>query len=337
MLLSDFDYHLPSELIARYPLAERSASRLLQLDRQTGAVTHGVFKDLLDWLQPGDLLVFNKSKVIPARLYGHKPTGGKIELLVERVISEHEVLAHMRSNKTPKSGAKLQLANNHEIELLARQGDLFKFRFSQPVLEVLHEVGHMPLPPYMEREDEELDLARYQTVYADTEGSVAAPTAGLHFDEALLAQLKAKGIEMAYVTLHVGAGTFQSVRAEVITEHKMHAEIVEVNQQVVAAVQTAKQRGARVVAVGTTSVRSLESASLSGKLQTFNGETDIFIYPGYQFQCIDAMVTNFHLPKSSLLMLVSAFAGRENILAAYQAAIAEGYRFYSYGDAMLIG
>lgn len=340
MKVSDFTFSLPDELIARYPQAQRSASRLLDLNASTGAVTHRQFTDLTDLLEPGDLLVFNDTRVIPARMLGQKVSGGKVEVLVERILGEHEVLAHVRCNRAPKPGTRFILENAVEAEVVAREDTLFKlvFHTQAPVLQVLEEYGHMPLPPYIDRPDESSDRERYQTVYNRKPGAVAAPTAGLHFDEAMLEALKAKGIEFAYVTLHVGAGTFQPVRVESIEDHVMHSEYAEVSADTIAAIEAARERGSRVVAVGTTSVRSLESmakASTDG-LQPFFAETDIFIYPGYEFEVVDALVTNFHLPESTLLMLVSAFATREHIVNAYAEAVRERYRFFSYGDAMFM-
>ena len=336
MKVSDFSFQLPDELIARYPLPERAASRLLCLDRDNGALDHGSFSDLPDLLLPGDLLVFNDTRVIPARLFGRKATGGRLEILIERVLDETEVLAHIRSSKSPGAGQVLHLDDGPDIAVLGRRDALFHLRFPEPVLPVLQRIGHIPLPPYMERGDDLADRERYQTVYARREGAVAAPTAGLHFDDGLFARLDSRGIERTFVTLHVGAGTFQPVRVENVTDHQMHSEYLEVSDEAVAAVERTKARGGRVVAVGTTSVRSLETASASGRLQPYQGETDIFIYPGYRFLCIDAMITNFHLPESTLIMLVSAFAGRDPVMRAYEEAIRQRYRFYSYGDAMLI-
>ncbi len=337
MNTSDFYFDLPNELIARFPLAKRSASRLLSVKRATGELAHGQFCDLLEHLEAGDLLVFNNTRVIPARLYGEKASGGKIEILVERVLSETDVLCHMRSSRSPKAGSKVVL-EGVEAEVLGREGALFVLRFhtDTPVLELLERVGHMPLPPYMERADIDSDKERYQTVYAKTPGAVAAPTAGLHFDDELLTKLKARGVNFAFVTLHVGAGTFQPVKVERIDEHQMHAEYIEVSQEVVDAVKATRAAGKRVVAVGTTSVRSLESASQEGEIAPFYGDSRIFIYPGYRFRSVDAIVTNFHLPESTLIMLVSAFAGREQTLNAYKEAVEQGYRFFSYGDAMFL-
>ncbi len=336
MQVSAFSFELPDSLIARHPLAQRRASRLLVLDGPTGEMTHRGFADLLDHVRSGDLMVFNNTRVIPARLFAQKETGGRLEVLVERVLDTHRVLAHIRSSKSPKPGSRIQVEGGGEAMMLARHDALFELEFAEEVLPLLERVGHMPLPPYIDRPDDSADRERYQTVYARRTGAVAAPTAGLHFDEALLAALREKGVETAFVTLHVGAGTFQPVRVERIEEHHMHSEWLEVGQDVVDAVAACRQRGGRVIAVGTTSVRSLESAARDGTLKAFSGDTDIFIYPGRPFHVVDALVTNFHLPESTLLMLVSAFAGYPETMAAYAEAVAEGYRFFSYGDAMFI-
>jgi len=336
MHVADFHFDLPESLIARHPLAERRGSRLLVLDGPTGALSHRHFGDLLDYVQPGDLMVFNDTRVIPARLFGQKASGGKLEILVERVLDEERVLAHVRSSKSPKPGSRILIDGGAEAEMVARHDALFELKFAEAVLPLLERVGHMPLPPYIDRPDEAEDRERYQTVYARKAGAVAAPTAGLHFDEPLLEAIRAKGVETAFVTLHVGAGTFQPVRVERIEEHHMHREWLQVDQGVVDAVTACRARGGRVIAVGTTSVRSLESAARDGELKAFAGETDIFLYPGRPFHVVDALVTNFHLPESTLLMLVSAFAGYRETMAAYATAVAEGYRFFSYGDAMFI-
>lgn len=340
MLVKDFSFELPEQLIASEPQAERSASRLLCMNKQNGTLSHYIFKDILQLLNPGDLLVFNNTRVIPARLFGQKDSGGKVEVLVERLLNEQRFLAHIRASKAPKVGTELLLEQEARVRMVARHDSLFELEYlaTEPVLSMLERLGHMPLPPYIARPDTEADKARYQTVYNQKPGAVAAPTAGLHFDEPLMAALQQKGIEFAYVTLHVGAGTFQPVRVDEIRAHKMHSEYFEVEQQVVDAIAACKARGNRVVAVGTTSVRSLESAAMQhgGVLAPFSGDTAIFIYPGYQFKVIDALITNFHLPESTLIMLVSALSSREHIMAAYQTAIAEKYRFYSYGDAMFI-
>lgn len=340
MQRQDFDYVLPDELIARTPAAERRGSRLLCLDGPTGTLEHRQFPELLDKLQAGDLMVFNNTRVIPARMFAQKTTGGRVEVLIERVLDEYSVLAHTRASKSPKAGSELVLDDGTRLKVTGRQGALFAISFPAPVLQVLEQHGHMPLPPYIDREDDALDRERYQTVYGEKQGAVAAPTAGLHFDDALLAQLRERGVELAFVTLHVGAGTFQPVRVDNITDHQMHSEVIDVDESVCQAVRAAKARGSRVIAVGTTSVRSLESAAQhapDGELiAPMQGDTDIFIYPGYQFKVIDGLLTNFHLPESTLLMLVSAFAGYQHTMAAYAAAVAEHYRFFSYGDAMFI-
>ena len=338
MKTSDFRFDLPEELIAQYPSSERSASRLLALDGDSGRVQDLQFTDLLSLLKPDDLLVFNNTRVMPARLLGQKETGGKVEVLVERVLDHQRVLAHVRSSKSPGVGRKLLLEQQVEAEVVARHEALFELSFpsTDSVVEMLETVGRMPLPPYIEREVDRADLERYQTVYAQHTGAVAAPTAGLHFDRAMLQKISDAGIETAELTLHVGAGTFQPVRVDDIRSHQMHSEVIEVSQQVCDQVKATRQRGGRVIAVGTTSVRALESASQNGEIEAYQGETDIFIYPGYQFRSVDAMVTNFHLSESTLLMLVSAFAGREHILNAYQHAIEQRYRFFSYGDAMFM-
>ena len=338
MRVADFQFELPDQLIARHPLAARRASRLLVLDGPTGALSHRQFPDLLEYLRPGDLMVFNDTRVIPARLFGHKASGGKLEILVERLLDSHRVLGHVRASKSPKPGTQILIDGGGAAEMLARHDALFELRFNEPVLALLERVGHMPLPPYIDRPDEDADRERYQTVYSDQSkaGAVAAPTAGLHFDDELLAAIRAKGVDTAFVTLHVGAGTFQPVRVERLEDHHMHSEWLEVGQEVVDAVNACKARGGRVVAVGTTSVRSLESAARDGVLKPFSGDTDIFIFPGRPFHVVDALVTNFHLPESTLLMLVAAFAGYLETMAAYRAAVAEGYRFFSYGDAMFI-
>lgn len=336
MRVADFNFELPDNLIARYPLQNRTASRLLMLDGSSGKIEHKHFADLLSYLNAGDLMVFNNTKVIAARLFGQKETGGKVEVLVERLLDTYKVLAHVKASKAPKEDTLIIFNEQIQATMLARHGSLFELIFNQPVLEVLEQIGHVPLPPYIDRNDELADKQRYQTVYAKNEGAVAAPTAGLHFDEALLVAIKEKGIDTAFVTLHVGAGTFQPVRVETIEDHHMHKEWLEVSAEVVEAINACKARGGRVIAVGTTSVRSLETAALEGELKPFTGDTDIFLYPGKPFHVVDALVTNFHLPESTLLMLVSAFAGYENIMNAYKVAVAEQYRFFSYGDAMFI-
>lgn len=338
MKVSDFDFILPNDLIARYPLENRTDSRLLCLEASAGSRAHRHFRDIESLLEPGDLLVFNDTRVIPARLFGQKETGGKVEILIERVRGAGECLAHIRASKAPRAGQAIILEDGTRLRVEGREDALFRLSLNdgEGLLSVLERLGHMPLPPYIERPDETSDRERYQTVYARAAGAVAAPTAGLHFDEALLQRLAEKGVRQAYVTLHVGAGTFQPVRVDHVEDHAMHSEWLEVGTETVAAVARARAEGRRVVAVGTTSVRALESAAARGELQPFQGETSIFIYPGYQFRVVDSLITNFHLPQSTLLMLVSAMAGREAVLAAYQDAIDERYRFFSYGDAMFI-
>jgi S-adenosylmethionine:tRNA ribosyltransferase-isomerase len=342
----DFHYDLPAELIAQHPLPERSASRLLCLDGNSGEIEHCGFSDLLEKIRPNDLLVFNNTRVIPARLWGQKETGGKLEILVERITGENTALAHVRCSKSPKPGSRILLSAKegeepgpHSLLVTGREDALFCLASDggPSIIKILGAIGHMPLPPYIAREDEVADRDRYQTVFARREGAVAAPTAGLHFTQGMLSALADKGVQQAQVTLHVGAGTFQPVRADDIADHKMHSEYLEVDERVCSAVKAARENGGRVIAVGTTAVRSLETASRqSGELQPYAGDTDIFIYPGYRFRAVDAIITNFHLPESTLLMLVSAFAGQAHIMTAYQQAIAEGYRFFSYGDAMLL-
>jgi S-adenosylmethionine:tRNA ribosyltransferase-isomerase len=333
MRISDFNYELPPKLIARYPAPDRRGSRLLHVG--DGFADLG-FADLPSVLRPGDLLVFNDTRVIKARLNGRKDTGGKAEILVERIESECVALAHVRASKAPKPGSLLLFAGGARAVVVGRDDDLFLLEFSTALLPYLEEHGDVPLPPYLERDADEADVERYQTVYATDPGAVAAPTAGLHFDEAMLAETLAAGVAHAHVTLHVGAGTFQSLRAEHIEENRLHSERVEVSEECCDAVAATRAAGGRVIAVGTTSVRALECASAGGELRPFSGETDMFILPGYEFRSVDAMLTNFHLPQSSLLMLVSAFAGKDRILAAYQHAVREKYRFFSYGDAMFL-
>lgn len=337
MKRTDFHYALPAELIAQLPLEQRSASRLLCFDRQSGFLSDRNFNDLAGLLNPGDLLVFNNTEVIPARLFGNKASGGRIEILVERLLSEKECLAQVRASKSPKPGGTLILEDGSRLQVLGREDSFFHLRaVGGDLMGLLQGLGHMPLPPYITREDTQGDRDRYQTVYAETPGAVAAPTAGLHFDQALLNQLKEAGIQSTTVTLHVGAGTFQPVRVDNIEDHHMHAEWLEVPQSACDAIAAARARGGRVVAVGTTAVRSLETAAQGGSLKPFSGDSRIFIYPPYQFRVVDAMITNFHLPESTLLMLVSAFAGRESTMAAYRHAVEQRYRFFSYGDAMLL-
>ena len=333
MLISDFDYDLPDELIAQYPATDRRGSRLLLLadeleDRQ--------FTDLPALLRPGDLLVFNDTRVIKARLVAIKDTGGRAEVLIERVEGERGALAQVRASKSPKAGSRLRFAGGVDAEVTGRDDEFFKLRFSAAVLPLLETFGEVPLPPYLKRTADENDSERYQTVYAKDPGAVAAPTAGLHFDTAMLEETLAAGASHAWVTLHVGAGTFQSLRAEQIEANHLHSERVIVDQACCDAVHATRAAGGRVIAVGTTSVRALESASSAGKLKPYTGETDLFIVPGYPFRSVDAMITNFHLPQSSLLMLMAAFAGKERILAAYRYAVRARYRFFSYGDAMFV-
>ncbi|MFT2109811.1 tRNA preQ1(34) S-adenosylmethionine ribosyltransferase-isomerase QueA [Marinomonas sp. 2405UD68-3] len=340
MRVSDYRFDLPDSLIARYPTEVRTSSRLLQLSGETGELSHRSFEQILDLVNPGDLMVFNNTRVIAARVFGQKASGGKLEVLVERLLSPYEILAHIRSSKSPKVGSDIVLGTDKgesvPVKMLGREGALFRLKFEEPILEVLERVGHIPLPPYLERPDEEFDRERYQTVYNEKPGAVAAPTAGLHFDDIILQKIKDKGVQVAFVTLHVGAGTFQPVKVEAVEDHQMHAEYIEVEQEVVDLVANTKAKGGRVIAVGTTSVRSLESASQSGVLESMTGDTSIFIYPGYIFKTVDAMITNFHLPESTLIMLISAFAGYSEVMNAYKAAIEEKYRFFSYGDAMFI-
>jgi len=333
MLISDFDYTLPEDLIARYPARERRDSRLLVVGDQNLDLG---FAELPSQLRAGDLLVFNDTRVIKARLHARKETGGKAEILIERVTGPGSALAHVRASKSPKPGGRLLLDGAASAQVIEREGDLFALEFSVDVLPFLDQFGDVPLPPYLEREANASDVDRYQTVYAQDPGAVAAPTAGLHFDDAMLEETLAMGVRHARVTLHVGAGTFQNLREEHIEENRLHSERVVVAQACVNAVNEARAAGGRVIAVGTTTVRSLECAAAGGELRSFSGETDLFIRPGYEFRVVDAMLTNFHLPQSSLLMLVAAFAGRERILDAYAHAVREKYRFFSYGDAMFL-
>lgn len=342
MKRSDFHFDLPPELIAHYPAEHRSASRMLCLNKNTGEVIHRAFLDIVSLLEPNDLLIMNNTRVIPARLFGQKETGGQVEILVERVLSDSEILVHLRSSRSPKPGSRITIDQAIELEMMAREGQFFHLKLltTGTVWELLENHGHMPLPPYIQREDQEEDAERYQTVYAKHPGAVAAPTAGLHFDEAILEALEKKGVKTAFVTLHVGAGTFQPVKVDSVEEHEMHSEYLEVSAEVCAAIKETKANGGRVIAVGTTSIRSLESAAqksaTSELIQPYRGDTDIFIYPGYEFKVVDALITNFHLPESTLIMLVSALAGREAVLSAYKQAAQEKYRFFSYGDAMFI-
>lgn len=334
----DFYYDLPEELIAQHPPRERTASRLLHLEGENGACHDRQFTELLSLLRPNDLMVFNDTRVIPARLFGRKSTGGQLEILLERFTPPRRVIAHVRASKAPKPGSQIVLDDGTLLDVVGRRDALFELEFPDglDVLDKLNQIGHMPLPPYIERSDEHEDRERYQTVFGKHLGAVAAPTAGLHFDDSMLDKISNLGVDTAFVTLHVGAGTFQPVRVDNILEHKMHAEIMHLNQSVCDQVATAKQRGGRVIAVGTTSVRCLETAAQSGTLLPYKGETDIFIYPGVHFNVVDCLITNFHLPESTLMMLVSAFAGYQHTMAAYQHAVKKAYRFFSYGDAMFI-
>lgn len=335
--LSDYDFELPLELIAQHPLPDRSASRLMTLNRFGSEFGHRVFSDLPKLLNPGDLLVFNESKVIPARFFGKKMSGGKVEFLIERILSDQTALSHLGSNRPIQPGTELVLENGSKVIVVDREEGFFKIQLVEGKWRsLLDEIGHIPLPPYITRASSKEDFDRYQTVYAQHDGSVAAPTAGLHFSQPLLQALAKRQVEFAFVTLHVGAGTFQPVRTENIEDHQIHQEWVDVDQSVCEKINAVRSQGRRVIAVGTTSVRALETASSSGKIAPYSGLTRLFIYPGYQFHSIDGLITNFHLPKSSLLMLVAAFAGYETMMQAYQMAIEEKYRFFSYGDGMFI-
>lgn len=337
MYTRDFSYDLPPELIAKVPLPQRSAGRLLVLDGQSGRIEDRYFGEIGDLIEPHDLLIFNDTQVIPARLYGRKETGGRVEILLERIQSEELAWGHLRASKAPKPGTPISLQAGYRCTVEGRREDLFLLRFDgAPLSEILEAIGHIPLPPYIDRPDTDADRERYQTVYAKKPGAVAAPTAGLHFDEPLLERLRLKGVAMAFVTLHVGAGTFQPVRVEDPSRHCMHREYFEVDEETVAAVERTRSRGGRVIAVGTTTVRALESAAQTGALRPCRGETDLFIRPGVKFRCVDAIITNFHLPESTLLMLVCAFAGLEPVLTAYRHAVRKKYRFLSYGDAMFV-
>lgn len=336
-LVSDYDYHLPESLIAQYPLPDRTASRLLRVSCDD-TLRDGVFSDILQALNPNDLLVLNNTRVIPARLYGLKASGGRFEMLIERLLPDQQALVHLRVSKKPAIHSILELEGGVQARFLGREGELFKVEWltDEPVLELLDRIGHLPLPPYIARPDSEADAERYQTVFAQEAGAVAAPTAGLHFTDELLKAIQAKGVETATLTLHVGAGTFQPVRVERVEDHHMHFERIHVSQSLVDKIAQTRAKGGRVVAVGTTVVRALESAAISGELKAFSGETDIFITPGFEFKVVDALITNFHLPQSTLLMLVSAFSGYKRIMSAYVHAVEHAYRFFSYGDAMLL-
>jgi S-adenosylmethionine:tRNA ribosyltransferase-isomerase len=337
MRRTDFQYELPDALIARYPTPERSGSRLLHLDGATGTLADRRFTDLPSLLRTGDLLVFNDTRVVPARLHGVKQgSGGKVEIMLERVTGPRTAVVQMRSSKPARPGLVISLGTGDSVTVTGREDDFWQVEFSSDAHAIFDRLGEMPLPPYVAREAEATDRDRYQTVYAREPGAVAAPTAGLHFDDALLRACRAAGAEFAYVTLHVGAGTFQPVRADDVAEHRMHAELCVVPSATCDAVAATRARSGRVIAVGTTAVRSLESAVAGGSLQPYADETRLFITPGRRFRVVDALVTNFHLPESTLLMLVSAFAGREHVLAAYAHAVRQQYRFFSYGDAMFI-
>jgi S-adenosylmethionine:tRNA ribosyltransferase-isomerase len=338
MKKSDFFYHLPENLIAQHPLPERQASRLLCMRAPDWRIEDRKFTDLIDLVDAKDLLVFNDTRVIPARLFGRKSTGGQVEILIERIRDAHRAVAHIRASKAPKPGAAIVLDQGHQCRVVERTGDLFELEFDSAASlpEILERIGHVPLPPYIDRADEREDLSRYQTVFAKQPGAVAAPTAGLHFDREMMERIATKGVSTAFVTLHVGSGTFQPVRVENLDDHVMHQEFFSVPAETVEAVRQARERNGRVVAVGTTSVRALESASRSGRLEAGCGDTDLFITPGYRFHVVDALLTNFHLPESTLLMLVSAFAGYETTMKAYRHAIEHSYRFFSYGDAMFL-
>ena len=340
MQLSDFNYELPADLIAQHPLANRTDSRLLEVKAEGGNHAQLIdrqFKDILSIIKPGDLLVFNDTKVIPARLHGKKETGGIVELLIERISGDMQAWVQVRASKVPKTGSIVHIHNQtgetFPVEMIGYDGRFYEVRFPKNIFELLERFGELPLPPYIEHQPDGEDAQRYQTVVAKNPGAVAAPTAGLHFDEKILQQLKDLGAHLASITLHVGAGTFTPVREEDLSKHKMHHEWFSIPEETLQAIESAKQKGGRVIAVGTTSLRALESHAISGQS---SGETNLFITPGFQFKAVDCLLTNFHLPKSTLLMLVSAFAGVENIRAAYQHAIAQRYRFFSYGDAMFL-
>ncbi len=334
MKLTDFDFDLPKSLIAQNPPENRTDSRLL-VPKST--IIDSFFHNIASFIKPGDLLVMNNTRVIPARLFGHKVSGGKVEIMIERLLNDRQVLAMVKASRAPKIDSFITLENGDKAQVISKENGFYTLDFTtDSLLDLLDNVGHMPLPPYIERSDDKADLERYQTVFARHEGAVAAPTAGLHFDDELLSTLEEKGINHCFVTLHVGAGTFQPVKADEITDHKMHSEYFEINQATVDQINQTKANGGRIIAVGTTAVRSIESAAKSGTLKATKEETDIFIYPGYEFKIVDMLITNFHLPKSSLLMLVSAFIGRERMMEIYQHAIKSKYRFFSYGDAMLL-
>lgn len=336
--LSAYDYELPASLIARYPTKERSQSRLLVLDKNSGEIVDTQFNQIINYLSPGDLLIFNDSKVIPARLFGHKASGGKVEVLIEKILNPSQAICYIRASRSPKVGSHIHITDSLSLTVIDREDELFTLQFpkEKSILAYLQTHGHIPLPPYFNRDATALDKKRYQTVYAKHEGSVAAPTAGLHFDEKILSMLEARGVQLGYLTLHVGSGTFAPVRCQDIRQHHMHTEWFTLSEKLRDQILQTKARNKHVICVGTTATRALEAASESGQIKAYEGETDIFIYPGYPFKIVDGMITNFHLPESTLLMLVSALAGFEPIKHAYAHAIREQYRFYSYGDAMFI-
>ncbi len=338
MRTQDFDFYLPPELIAQHPAEKRSGSRLLHMDGNTGNITDSTFAALTQWLSPNDLIIFNDTRVIKARLFGHKSTGGNVEVMIERIINDHEALAHVRASRAPKAGATLLLEGAIDMTVTGREDDLFQLRclHSDSLYDLLEQYGRLPLPPYITHAAASEDESRYQTVYAKHAGAVAAPTAGLHFDEAMLTDIQAMGVSIGYITLHVGAGTFQPVKVDDISAHKMHSERYHIPEDTVNLIAHTKRNGGRVIAVGTTALRALESAAQHGLTTSTSGETSIFITPGYQFRVVDRLLTNFHLPKSTLMMLVSAFAQHKHVMAAYRHAVNQQYRFFSYGDAMLI-
>lgn len=337
--LSDFDYALPGELIAQFPAKTRTQSRLLCVpEKVCEPILHQQFPDLISHINSGDLLVFNNTKVIPARLFGRKEIGGKIECLIERVLDDHSALAHIRASHAPQINSKIFFEHNLEAIVIHKKNNLYELKFTseQPLFLLLEQFGKIPLPPYIAREADDEDKKRYQTIYAKHNGAIAAPTAGLHFDEIIIDKLKEKGVELGFLTLHVGAGTFQPIRTDRIDQHDMHGEIINVSEKLCEQILAAKKRNAKIIAVGTTVVRALESAAISGEIKPYAGETKIFIQPGFEFHCVDRLLTNFHLPRSTLLMLVSAFAGYDCVMNAYKLAVQNNYRFYSYGDAMLL-
>lgn len=339
MKRQDFSFELPESLIAQAPLAERSESRLFVYNRADGSYKHDVFSNIGEYLRPNDLLIMNNTRVMAARLYAKKETGGKLELLIERVLSSTQFVAQIKASKAPKTGTNFLIGEDLKVQVISRRGSMFVCELTdsrRTVFEMIEKYGHIPLPPYIDRSADSVDYERYQTVYAEHNGAVAAPTAGLHFDLALIDKLKLQGVNVDFVTLHVGAGTFQPVRVDDISQHQMHSEWLEVKSSVVEKIKKTKSSGGRVIAVGTTSVRSLETAALDGEIAPYEGESEIFLYPGKSFNVVDAMVTNFHLPESSLVMLVAAFIGTKEVMALYQEAVAQGYRFFSYGDASLL-